>query len=86
MLSLISPASPPLSIPCVPLTHMPPPLPFAISTQASNKITYKITLKAQEYCATAIEDFNVCAKGRSLSMIWACRAKYRASQDCVHQL
>eukprot|EP00798_Chlamydomonas_sp_ICE-L_P030157 gene30157-35137_t len=31
-----------------------------------------------------IDDFNACAKGRSVSMTWACRKQYAASQDCLH--
>lgn len=57
-----------------------------VSRQGSNKITYKISLMAQEYCADLIKDFNLCAKGRSVSMMWACRDKYHKSQDCVHML
>lgn len=29
--------------------------------------------------------YNECAKGRTISMLWACRAAYAASQDCVRQ-
>ena len=56
-----------------------------VSRHASNKITYKITMIAEQECKQSIEDFNQCAKGRSFSMVWACKAKYKASQDCVHQ-
>ncbi len=59
---------------------------YKISRQASNKITYKITLLAEQHCREAIEDYNLCAKGRGMSMLWACRGKYAQSQDCVHQL
>ena len=72
---------------CSTLTDgMHPHLCAHTSTQASNKITYKITLIAEERCTALIGDFNACAKGRNFSMLWACKAKYNASQDCVHQL
>lgn len=58
---------------------------YKTSRQATNKITYKITMIAQERCKQVIEDYNLCAKGRSISMLWACREKYNQSQDCVHQ-
>jgi hypothetical protein len=57
-----------------------------VSRQATNKITYKITLIAEAACTDLIADFNNCAKGRSMSMVWACRKQYSASQDCIHQL
>lgn len=56
-----------------------------VSRHASNKITYKITLIAEEACRQSIGEFNECAKGRNFSMVWACKAKYQASQDCIHQ-
>eukprot|EP00955_Chlamydomonas_euryale_P042059 352199-Chlamydomonas_euryale.AAC.10 len=64
----------------------PPDKAEKVSRQAMNKIVYKITMIAQEECAQAIEDFNLCAKGRAFSMLWACRGKYHSSQDCVHRL
>lgn len=56
-----------------------------VSRHASNKITYKITAIAEQECKQSIEEFNQCAKGRNFSMVWACKSKYQASQDCVHQ-
>lgn len=58
---------------------------YKASRQATNKMTYKITLIAQEHCKQLIDDYNACCKGRSVSMLWACRTKYQKSQDCVHQ-
>lgn len=58
---------------------------YKASRQATNKMTYKITLIAQEHCKQLIDDYNACCKGRSISMLWACRDKYQKSQDCVHQ-
>lgn len=40
---------------------------------------------AEKRCAPLIETYNACAKGRTLSMLWACRAAYAASQDCVRE-
>ncbi|GAX78269.1 hypothetical protein CEUSTIGMA_g5711.t1 [Chlamydomonas eustigma] len=58
---------------------------YKISRQASNKITYKITLIAEQKCQDLIAAYNNCAKGRGVSMIWACKGKYNESQDCVHK-
>ncbi|MEW5312583.1 MAG: hypothetical protein WDW38_004207 [Sanguina aurantia] len=56
-----------------------------VSRHASNKITYKLSQLAEERCHGLIESFNLCAKGRSFSMVWACKSKYTASNECVHK-
>lgn len=38
---------------------------------------------AETRCASLIDAYNACAKGRTVSMLWACRAAYAQSQDCV---
>ncbi len=40
---------------------------------------------AEKRCAPLIDAYNACAKGRTVSMLWACRAAYEASQDCVRE-
>mmetsp|Transcript_12273 Transcript_12273/g.29973 ORF Transcript_12273/g.29973 Transcript_12273/m.29973 type:complete len:111 (+) Transcript_12273:75-407(+) len=55
-----------------------------VSRQAENKIAGKLGLLAEKHCKSLIEAYNMCAKGRSFSMMWACRKRYADSQDCVH--
>lgn len=57
----------------------------ALPAHRHAEITYKLTLIATEKCKSLIDDFNQCAKGRSFTMVWACKAKYNESQDCIHK-
>ncbi len=35
-------------------------------------------------CQWLIDDFTACAKGRTVTLPFACRDKYAKSQDCIH--
>jgi len=40
---------------------------------------------ALKVCDTVVKEFADCASGRTLSVAWACRGKYKAVQDCMYQ-
>lgn len=54
------------------------------SPHARNKILYKLMNLGESKCKDLIADYNQCCKGRAASMVFACRGKYTASQDCMH--
>jgi len=54
----------------------PPPTP-------KTELAYRLGVVAETRCASLIDTYNACAKGRTVSMLWACRAAYAESQDCV---
>ncbi|KAF5841325.1 hypothetical protein DUNSADRAFT_13401 [Dunaliella salina] len=58
--------------------------PLHVSRQAENKIAFRLMALAEKHCQDLIEAYNRCASGRSVSMIWACKPDYNASQDCLH--
>ncbi|KAH9968996.1 hypothetical protein BC827DRAFT_1121503 [Russula dissimulans] len=41
---------------------------------------------ALKECDTLVKEFADCAAGRTVSVTWACRAKFKAVQDCMYQL
>ncbi|PCH33513.1 hypothetical protein WOLCODRAFT_61139 [Wolfiporia cocos MD-104 SS10] len=42
--------------------------------------------KALKECDTVVKEFADCATGRTLTVAWACKDKYKAVQDCMLQL
>jgi len=55
-----------------------------VSRQAENKIAFRLMALAEGYCKEQIDAYNKCAKGRSVSMLWACKQDYDVSQTCLH--
>jgi len=45
------------------------------------------TTKAQalKACDPLVKEFAECANGRTISVAWACRKKWRAVEGCIHQ-
>ncbi|KAA1468165.1 hypothetical protein DENSPDRAFT_857121 [Dentipellis sp. KUC8613] len=41
--------------------------------------------RALRECDPIVKEFAECATGRTVSVAWACRAKYKAIQDCMYQ-
>ncbi|KAI0274606.1 hypothetical protein BC834DRAFT_814539 [Gloeopeniophorella convolvens] len=41
---------------------------------------------ALKECDPLVKAFADCAAGRTISVAWACREKYKAIQDCMYQL
>ncbi|KAI8474778.1 MAG: hypothetical protein J3K34DRAFT_406557 [Monoraphidium minutum] len=56
-----------------------------ISRQAEDKLAHKLALVAQVKCKDAIDAYNDCCRGRSVSMAWACKATYKASDECIQK-
>jgi len=71
--------------------HAPPTPCFSTPPSSSKhtpnqiELAYRLGVVAEKRCAPLIDAYNACAKGRTVSMLWACRAAYAASQDCVRQ-
>jgi hypothetical protein len=51
----------------------------------SPELTHKLAMVAQDKCKDAIAAYNECCKGRSVSMVWACRGMYKASDACIQK-
>lgn len=62
-----------------------PPRHSPQKTTNNKELAYRLGVVAEKRCAPLIDAYNACAKGRTVSMLWACRAAYEASQDCVRQ-
>ncbi|KAH9019842.1 hypothetical protein EDB85DRAFT_1937604 [Lactarius pseudohatsudake] len=41
---------------------------------------------ALKECDPLVKAFADCAGGRTVSVAWACREKFKAVQDCIYQL
>jgi len=41
--------------------------------------------RALKECDPVVKDFAECATGRTISVAWACREKYKKVQDCMIQ-
>ncbi len=57
---------------------------YHVSPHARNKIVYKLMHIGESKCKHLIEEFNLCCKGKALSMVF-CKGKYNASQACMHR-
>ncbi|XP_031558702.1 COX assembly mitochondrial protein homolog [Actinia tenebrosa] len=40
---------------------------------------------SREKCKPYLDEFTNCCKGRTLSMVWACRKENRVMQDCLQK-
>eukprot|EP00879_Flechtneria_rotunda_P011631 GHRR01012149.1.p2 GENE.GHRR01012149.1~~GHRR01012149.1.p2 ORF type:complete len:120 (+),score=41.28 GHRR01012149.1:471-830(+) len=56
-----------------------------ISSAAEDKLSFKLGLAAGVKCADLIAAYNACVGGRTVSVAWACRNAYRASQECIRE-
>jgi hypothetical protein len=50
---------------------------------ANAEIIYKLGLLGNDRCRAAIDAYNECIQGRTVSVVWACRGIYKASQACM---
>ncbi|TFL06596.1 cytochrome c oxidase biogenesis protein Cmc1 like-domain-containing protein [Pterulicium gracile] len=41
--------------------------------------------RAYKACDSVIKDFADCATGRTVSVVWACKGKYKLVQECMYQ-
>lgn len=49
------------------------------------ELAHKLALVAQVKCKEVIDAYNECCTGRSFSMVWACKAAYKVSNDCIQK-
>lgn len=40
---------------------------------------------ANQRCRAELDAYNNCCAGRTVSMVWACRAAYHASNACIQR-
>jgi len=59
------------------------PLPLSASQEAEVRKVYYARVRAR--CADEIKEFADCARGRTFSVAWTCRAQHRAMNSCMIQ-
>ena len=47
------------------------------------EIIFKISILGNEKCKQALDAYSECIKGRTVSVLWACKDLYQASQACM---
>ncbi|KLO20234.1 hypothetical protein SCHPADRAFT_817096 [Schizopora paradoxa] len=57
----------------------------ALSRREEDALLKATKARALKECDKLVKDFAECTSGRSVSLIWACRKKYREVQDCMFQ-
>ncbi|CAO1614141.1 unnamed protein product [Jaminaea pallidilutea] len=57
--------------------------PRALSNREEDAMMKQIRLDALKKCDDVVKDFADCAKGRTVSVVWACRKQNRDVQDCL---
>ncbi|GAQ89417.1 hypothetical protein KFL_005190090 [Klebsormidium nitens] len=45
----------------------------------------KMKARALKECKTTLTAFAECARGRTISVVWACKAQSREMNECLHQ-
>jgi len=46
---------------------------------------FKFSIQVNYVFSQMVKDFAECATGRTVSVAWACKAKYKIVQDCMLQ-
>ncbi|KAF9229428.1 hypothetical protein BS17DRAFT_689996 [Gyrodon lividus] len=57
----------------------------ALSRREEDTLLKTTKAHALKECDSAVKEFAQCAKGRTLSVAWACRGKYKLLQECMLQ-
>ncbi|KAG0708990.1 hypothetical protein DFH29DRAFT_794373 [Suillus ampliporus] len=57
----------------------------ALSRREEDTLLKTTKARALAECDTIVKEFADCATGRTLSVAWACRGKYKALQECMLQ-
>ncbi|KAI0639254.1 hypothetical protein C8Q77DRAFT_1152243 [Trametes polyzona] len=57
----------------------------ALSRREEETLLKKTKEHALKECDPVVREFAQCAEGRTFSVAWECRAKYKAVQDCMLQ-
>jgi len=57
----------------------------ALSRREEDTLLKTTKARALKECDAFVKAFAECATGRTLSVAWACKANYKAVQDCMVQ-
>ncbi|KAG2129891.1 hypothetical protein DEU56DRAFT_816047 [Suillus clintonianus] len=57
----------------------------ALSRREEDTLLKTTKSRALAECDPVVKEFADCATGRTLSVAWACRGKYKALQECMLQ-
>jgi len=57
----------------------------ALSRREEETLLKTAKAKALKECDPVVKEFAECATGRTFSVAWECRHKYKAVQDCMYQ-
>ncbi|EPT04190.1 hypothetical protein FOMPIDRAFT_1113729 [Fomitopsis schrenkii] len=57
----------------------------ALSRREEETLSKTAKAKALRECDPVVKEFANCATGRTFSVAWECRDKYKAVQDCMFQ-
>jgi len=57
----------------------------ALSRREEDTLLKTTKARALKECDAVVKDFAECATGRTVSVAWACKAKYKEVQDCMLQ-
>ncbi|KAI0335968.1 hypothetical protein GY45DRAFT_1315984 [Cubamyces sp. BRFM 1775] len=57
----------------------------ALSRREEETLLKKTKEHALKECDPIVKEFAECAEGRTFSVAWECRGKYKAVQDCMLQ-
>jgi len=56
-----------------------------ISRREEDALTKATKARALKECDPIVKEFADCATGRTVSVVWACKSKYKDVQDCMIQ-
>ncbi|KAG8219913.1 hypothetical protein J3R82DRAFT_908, partial [Butyriboletus roseoflavus] len=57
----------------------------ALSRREEETLLVTTKARALKECDAIVKEFAKCAQGRTLSVAWACRDKYKSLQECMLQ-
>jgi len=57
----------------------------ALSRREEDTLLKATKARALKECDALVKDFAECTSGRGISLIWACRKRYREVQDCMYR-
>jgi len=57
----------------------------ALSRREEDTLLKTTKTRALKECDALVKDFAECATGRTVSVAWACKSRYKGVQDCMLQ-
>ncbi|EJD03851.1 uncharacterized protein FOMMEDRAFT_83042 [Fomitiporia mediterranea MF3/22] len=57
----------------------------ALSRREEEALEKSTKARALRECDTLVREFAECTQGRTISLLWACKDKYKLVQDCMYQ-